>query len=224
MNERELRTLRAVANELRALRQEIHAIHEDQQANNNADNHDVVQPLRVEIAEAPNLGPTWREYYEAENRDRNSIWRKLKPWAEGIGIGIGFALAIFTLLNLLEIKQQTIIAEQQSRPWIKVTEVRLNSPETLTFNNPRMMIVPGETLMLFSPTVKDPIARADIRTEFRLKNIGKSVAQNIEVIAELFFVPSGFSIDLVQSEQERFCGQEGTKDHGPLSSRSALFP
>jgi hypothetical protein len=107
MDERELRSLRALTNEVRALRQEIRAVHEDQQANENAKYNKPVQPPSVEVTTTPQLDPARREYYEAENHDRKSLWRGLKPWLETVGICIALALAIFNLFALSEIQRQT---------------------------------------------------------------------------------------------------------------------
>ena len=78
--------------------------------------------------------------------------------------------------------------------------------------------------MLFAP-VQPAIARADIRTSFYLKNIGKSVAQDIRGIAELFFISDSATFDAVAKEQDRFCGSKDIHEGGTaIVSRSALFP
>lgn len=107
MTERELRVLRALTDELRVLGKEIHAVREHQQAGNNPTDGQPVQPIPVEIMHAPQLDPARREYYDAENRERNSPWRRLKPWVETVGVLIALVLAAFTLFTFLEIHRQT---------------------------------------------------------------------------------------------------------------------
>jgi len=107
MNERELRVLRTLANEVRALQQEIQAARVDRQTSKDSDNDEIVQPLRAEVTVTPQLDPAHREYYDAENRDRNSFGRKFKPWVETIGVLVAVALAVFNLLVLRQIQQQT---------------------------------------------------------------------------------------------------------------------
>ena len=228
MTERELRLFKALVDDLRALRDDIHAIRENQQANDDTSADKPVQPIAVEITHTPDLDPARHEYYEAENRERSSTWRKLKPWVEGIAVVTALALAIFTFLNLQQVKEQTTIGEQQSRPWMKVIGVSLSAQETLSFNSNRMPLAPGEMFQMFAP-VKEPIARASIRTEFHLKNIGRSVAQRVNVTAELFFSPSQSSAvtstDSVGEEQNRFCSPpRNLKIVGPRFTRSAVFP
>jgi hypothetical protein len=154
-----------------------------------------------------------------KRQHRQQVWLTWGTWLAFLAAAI---YAGFSRFQLDEIQKQTVIAEQQSRPWMKVTRVTLNDPETLSFNQ-SIMISPGETLTLFRP-VKTPIARADIRTEFHLKNIGKSVAQEVRIISELFFVPGPSSVVAVEQEQERFCGQEGPRTSGSPYSRSTVFP
>lgn len=107
MTEKELRLLRALTNELRALREEIQAQYKYSQATQDPSNNKPVEPLRVEITQAPDLDPTRREYYESQKYERNSLWRRLKPWVEAAGVAIALVLALFTLLTFLEVHRQT---------------------------------------------------------------------------------------------------------------------
>lgn len=107
MNERELRVLRALADEVRRLQQEIQAARKDRQTREDASDNEPVSPIRIEVAVTPQLDPARREYYEAENRDHQSRWRKLKPWIDAIGVGVAVSLAVFNLLTLLQIQRQT---------------------------------------------------------------------------------------------------------------------
>ncbi len=107
MNEREFRVLRALVINLRTISQEIHAIHEDQQAADTDKEAQPVRPLTVEIEADPRIPVAICEHYEAENRYRKSKWRKFKTLAEMVGIGSAFALAILTYLTLQQIISQT---------------------------------------------------------------------------------------------------------------------
>ena len=55
-----------------------------------------------------------RVYYEAENHDRKSKWRKLKPWVETVGVGIAPVLAFLSLLTWLQIRRQADIYQEQA--------------------------------------------------------------------------------------------------------------
>ena len=109
MIERELRVLRTLANELRALHEVIHAVAvaASRQPNDDTNNNQPVQPLPVVITHTPQLDPARCEYYESQNRESRSLWRTLKPWVETIGVIVALFLAGFNLLTLLEIQRQT---------------------------------------------------------------------------------------------------------------------
>src|SRR6185437_7183985 len=96
------RLLHAVVEKLSSIDQNIQAIRKSQQAADNAENARL-SPLRVEIPQAPQLDPARRDYYESENRERQSRLRKTKPWVETIGVFVAIALGMFNLLTLIEI-------------------------------------------------------------------------------------------------------------------------
>src|SRR5580704_6456198 len=105
------RLLRAIIDSLRALegavREQSEAIRHNYGSDRNASNNQPIQPLPVEVVHAPDLDPARREYYEAENRERNSLWRWLKPWVETVGVSVAIVLAILTALTFWEIHKQT---------------------------------------------------------------------------------------------------------------------
>lgn len=108
MNERELRRLlRAFTDELRGLRKDINAIHEDQQTAYAREEAKPVEPLPIEVRTDPRIPVAIREHYEAENRERVSAWRRIKIALEVIGIASAFTLAILTFRTLCEIQKQT---------------------------------------------------------------------------------------------------------------------
>jgi hypothetical protein len=184
MTDRELRLLRAVADNLRAILQGIRSISDQYERQNTREQPPAPSPvIRAEVQIPEGIQ---RNNQANSNRDhRDQLWLIWGTWLAFIAAAIYAGISRY---QLSEIQKQTTVAEQQSRPWIKVTEVKLNSTGTLCFND-RMILAPGETLMMYRPII-NPIARADIRTEFHLKNIGRSVPQDIRIVAELFLFPT----------------------------------
>ena len=79
--------------------------------------------------------------------------------------------------------------------------------------------------MLYAP-IGNPIARANIRVTFHIQNIGKSVAQDIRIITELFFMPNSPAFPAVRKEQKGSAPPKRSVILGLIlfRSRSALFP
>jgi len=178
MNERELRVIRALTNELRALRQEIHARHADQQAANTYHSDQPIRPIQVEIQTAPDPHPEVRKYYEAENSERNSKWRKFKPWIEAIGVVVAVALLIFNLLTLLEIRRQTTeitrsaaAAQQQIRLSTESFRIDERARIEIELSPPHLRAGPSGGF------------RAIYLYHFSIKNVGKTVAYGMRVRA-----------------------------------------
>jgi hypothetical protein len=133
MNERELKLLlRRLTYELRAIRQEIEAFRNDKQTNDNPDHHKAIQPLAVKITETPDLDPARREYYIAENKDRQSAWRQLKPWVETSGVLAAIGIVVLTFCTLVKVNEQVSVARNQlvasvdnfrvdERPWVGIS-------------------------------------------------------------------------------------------------------
>jgi hypothetical protein len=107
MNERDLRILRSIANELRALRQEIRSIYDERKTADSTESNKPVRPVPIELRQDSITESSVREYYAAENKERKSRWRRLKPWIETSGIIVALALAGFSLWTVLEIRKQT---------------------------------------------------------------------------------------------------------------------
>jgi hypothetical protein len=214
MNERELRVLRALAENLRAIREEIHAIHEDQRTHTDTNNNEPVQPLRVEVTAAPQLDPARREYYEAENRDRDSLWSRIKPWLESTGVLIGLALMVLTWRTLMQVQRQADIAETETRPWLKIVDVKLDtSPNSLP-------------VLHFQSLGSGPrIDGTNLRVEFRIKNIGKGVAQDVFIMPNLIFTLwNDPTTNKMETDQKLVCNQASTFNPGTPFTWSALFP
>lgn len=177
--------------------------------------------------------------YKQEGKGSGNTAKELARefrWVEWATVIINGGLAVIDIIALCVYSGQLNVMQGQldqmatdSRPWIKVTGISLTTSETLAFNSGRMPLAPGESIMMFAPT-KEPIARVNIRTQFHMKNVGRSVAQRVNVTAELFLTPSppGTAItftDPVGQEQDRFCTpQKNLKTVGPQFSRSAVFP
>jgi hypothetical protein len=219
MNERELRLLHGIRESLVAIQKEISAIRTEQERQSQQYH---IQPLWLDpiLTERKQSEANTTSSNDRHYRVQNSL--KRATWCAFIAATVYAGIAGY---QLSEIHQQTAIAEQQSRPWVKITEATLNSPETLTYHTTLMgtwTIHPNETLMFFAAT-KPSVALANIRTTLHLKNIGKSVAHNIRVVAELFFATSVYGS--ITKEQDRFCNLvDFNKRLDTPVSRSALFP
>jgi hypothetical protein len=98
------------------------------------------------------------------------------------------------------------------RPWIKITNVEL-----------RPSVGPIKTLMFHWPTDGREVPPT-LQFKVTLNNIGHSVAENRQVIPELFFAPFKDNVwghEIVR-EQERLCGTN--RAHEPDSTASIIFP
>ena len=155
-----------------ALDKYAEAIRENENSNRNAGNNKPIQPLLVEISAASQLDPARSEYYVAENRERDSFWRKLKPWVETIGVSVGIILVSLTCGTLQQVKRQADIAEADNRPWLKITAVKLDPPPTLA--------------VLHFVTIGG-IPGMNLAVEFIVKNIGKGVAQDVFITPNVIF-------------------------------------
>lgn len=183
--------LRELLTIIRAISKQVNSICEYQKARDNSDHCQIVQPLRVEINPTPQLDPARQEYYDAENRERNSLWEKVKPWLELFGVTVAFALAVFTYLTLDQIKQQTpnvaraaqAASEQTKlirsaqRPWLGV-----DGPVRLSIQNFDVSFSPipytGTGPIPPEPTFSGVPNRVTLTTEgiITIKNFGTSPA------------------------------------------------
>src|SRR5205823_652401 len=107
MIERELRALRRLADELRALRQEIHAAYQQQQSAPEKDSEHPVGPLQAEVHTDAVTQQAIREHYTSQNRERNSWWGRNRRWIETAGVVAAAILAGLTYFTLQEIRRQT---------------------------------------------------------------------------------------------------------------------
>lgn len=183
MNERELQLFRALVNDLRLLSDEIHAICQKQHAANDANNNEAIQPVRIEVVHAPEVDPARQEYYTAENRERNSHWRRFRPWLEGIGVIAAFVLALLTALTFWEIHKQTpkIAESADAAKGASDTAARTLTASVEQFRTDERARIELEP---FKGVLKSPASDkfpALFRYSIYPKNTGKTVAYGISV-------------------------------------------
>jgi hypothetical protein len=154
--------LRSLSKILHSIENKIEAIRKDQHSPDNQ----TQAPLPIEIRATPPFPVVIREYYEAEQRDRQSYWsRWIKPSLEVFGIVIAFALAIFTGLTLREVVKQSALSREaidrstekfrvDERAWVEIDSVSKSA---------------DPPLQGFPPT---------FRYRVFLKNVGKTVAKD----------------------------------------------
>ena len=141
--------------------------------------------------------------------------------ATAISTGIVLVYTVFAMLQWLAIREQNEIAQKnlrevqaQDRPWLKVMDVALipSGP-----NNP--------TLGFFDLHAPQRRQTATVRTEFRIRNIGRSTARDVRVFPELFFYPTDSDANIVTNEQRRVCAQAALRKSDLTAfAWSAVFP
>jgi hypothetical protein len=205
------RLVRSLLGLLRELQREIKAIRENQQTNNNQIEPQRPFPITLD-SELP-LPIAIREYYEAEQRNRQSLWFRIKPGLEIFGIVVAFALALFTYLTLREVKKQTPrlsesaaataraakaaqdqvgIMQSGQRPWLGLD------------GQPTLEHVTPFRLLPISPPNKTGIS-CDIDETFVFHNYGMTPAFD-EHSDVMLFVPQA--------------GETGIKPEGPFNCRT----
>jgi hypothetical protein len=164
-------------------------------------------------------------YYDAERNTmpRGDKWKTVERIAVLSVLVLSVLAALFTYRTLRQVTRQADVMEADTRPWVKVEEATLNEADALIFNPKRPPLFHGETLTMLAPRRPNPIMQVVVRATFRMRNIGKSVAQNISVFPEVFIEPPG-EADASSKEQQAFCGQIAPGRLGPQNSWSALFP
>jgi hypothetical protein len=107
MTERELRILRRLADELAALRQEIHATQQKQYSTPEHGSQQPIRPLQAEIQTDAVTQQAIREYYTSENQERNSWWGRNRRLIQTAGVIAAVVLAGLTYWTYREIQKQT---------------------------------------------------------------------------------------------------------------------
>jgi hypothetical protein len=198
-----------------SLREYIEAVRVQKQASD--DQHEQPLPLPVDLRTELPLPVAVREYYEAEQRDRPPLWwRRLKGGLEMLGVSAAIAVAVFTGLTLRQISTQTETLEAGNRPWLKIVDVILDDS------------IPNAPILSFSPigTVPKTLTSANLRSEFRIRNIGNRVAQNISINPDIVFEPWNSSTDVIESGERSSC-EPWIQERSRLPSAftwSAIFP
>ncbi len=200
-------------------------IHDAIRANTEAQKQPQQMPSSSGVTVQVQLPEEMATYYEAEQnaRRRNDKWKTIERIAALSALVLSVLAALFTYRTLRQVTRQADVMEADNRPWVKVVEATLNEADALIFNPKRLPLFAGETLTMLAPRRPNPINKVAVRATFRLRNIGRSVAQNISVFPEVFIEPPG-EVDAISKEQHVFCGQTAPGRLGPQNSWSALFP
>ena len=164
-------------------------------------------------------------HYQPERNatPRNDKWKTVERIAILSALALSVLAALFTYRTMRQVTRQTDVMKADTRPWVKVIEATLNEADALIFDPKQQPRFHGETLTMLAPRRPNPIMQVVVRATFRMRNIGKSVAQNISLFPEVFVEPPG-EVDAVSKEQQAFCGQIAAGRLGPQNSWSALFP
>lgn len=200
MPDRTLPLIRILGEVKKSINNLVEAISEYQQSQSEQDNRDkqaeskAVVRLPVEIT----------EHYASENSDRpvKSKRERIRLLLEIVGVLIAFAIAGMTLRSLhifnqqlQELRNQTEISE---RPWLSVDFEVTNS----------FRFVNGE---------------AALSASVGIKNVGKSVAKNIQIQALL--IPTKELLPLDASQRQRnLCDKPRLDQIGGVDMGFDLFP
>lgn len=173
-----------------SLDKHIEAIGEHQQATQRGPQPEPQQIVTPEVR----LPPAVAAYYEAEQRDRPSAqrWERVKRGIEFLAFAAAVVLAVLTYRTLQQVRRQADSAheqvaimrkqlEQSDRAWIKVA-MKINHPITFLEN--------GQMSGYFS---------------FTFTNVGKSVATNVRVKADIWLDPLRDSPEAVLKLQRALC-------------------
>lgn len=178
------RILRAFTDELRSLSREIRSIHEEQQTSRASESKQPVRPIPVEIKAESITHHAIREYYEAENHDRQTNWRKLKPWVETIGVVIAVILAGFTLFTMLEIRKQTPAIIDSA----KAAGEAAKTVREQVHNGQRAYVVAHHAVLTHPPRVNE-----GLEASIDWTNSGQTPAVEVLSVAHLFIATDSTS-------------------------------
>lgn len=195
-----LKTLESSVENLRALREQIKAIREDQQPNDNGRSKRPLEPLRIRIMNAPGLDPARQEYYQAENRERNSRRKQLAPLLAGGGVLAAFALAVLTLLTFLQIKDQTPRISESAGAATKAIQTSIETGIEQFRVDERAWIEIDSIRKTSLPA--SPGFPASFKYEVFLKNVGKTMAKDavLRRVSSLGPMPNEGGVELAQKE------------------------
>jgi hypothetical protein len=148
-------------------------------------------------------------------REANRIQNRI-GWIAGFSLAAASAAALFSIFTFRQISQQTTIAEQQSRPWLKIVDAVLDDQ------------LPNEPVLEFSNPfgfIPEPLGMVSLRVDLVFQNVGKGVAQDISIQPNIVFDPQieRTTIDRIGNAEQSTC--EGPTARMPQAfSWSAVFP
>lgn len=212
------RLARLLAKTLAELSHQIESVTQYRQAENDSTKDKSFEPVGIKIVQTSELDPTRREYYESENKDRKSFWRKIKPWVETVGIATAVAIGILNWRTLHEVSKQTSIAENQNRPWIKIVDVVLIDP---TNDSPALSFITMPLVQRDGRQITQ--AGATINLEITVKNIGKGVARNVYVVPVFTFYKVK-STEILGRTEDKVCRQTMEWNPGAPFAWTSIFP
>jgi len=153
---------------------------------------------------------------KTQDQTRNSDQSPKKRWDAMTWFtgGIFFATTIYAIVSYSqwhEMHRQTQQAIDAQRPWVKITGIDLRSG-----------IGPVKTLMFHFPPTRARMS-PQLQVKVTVKNIGNSVAQDIEVVPILFFgdFVSDKWHDVVIGEEDKVCRNRQVASEG---SGQIVFP
>lgn len=114
---------------IREIREDIHAIAEGRKASSANESDQPVDPQWIKVFGSPDATPAIREYYRAENRQRNGFWGTHKSKFEATAIVVAIVIAIFNLLTLREIQQQTPAVVKSAEAAVEAAKIAGSSLE-----------------------------------------------------------------------------------------------
>ena len=183
--------------------------HEDatSKQNQSAEHHNE-QQRRIKIRSELRLPISVREYYEAEHRERQSLWRKVKTGLEIIGVVVAVILAGLAFGTLKSAQQQVGVMRMQleasDRPWVQITSAEVTGS--------------GLTLYPGRPGFKNGWPIGTVSVKFVVKNVGRSVAVHVRMTGRLIFE---LAANLLDERQREVC-EAGDPIH--TTAEFTLFP
>jgi hypothetical protein len=202
----ELWILRRIAKELRILHEKTEAIHVKTRSHNASTEDNPVQVGPINASVTTEFGVAANKYYEAENRERETLLGKHRAKFEATGVVVAIVRLFLNLAVLCQVKRQADAAQKQvgvmrkqleatDRPWV-TAKVQISSALTSNENGLRITFL------------------------FTGQNIGKSPAQFVGVDPEL--VPS---IGPPIQRQREICDiQTSRYTHASSFGGPLLFP
>jgi type II secretory pathway pseudopilin PulG len=132
------------------------------------------QPLPLEIRSELRFPRAIREYYESEQRERQSTWKKIKTGLEIIGVSAAVILAILTYFTFKKVSSQANSAQKQADSAQK--QVRIMQKQLEAAERSWIKLVECKPTELYFWR-----GSAGINIQATIQNVGHSVATNVHV-------------------------------------------